>query len=95
MLEVYVDGRPLPFASVPTYLGVKMIEYCVPVWCRISHTHMLDSELNCAMHIITGFLKNVWTIEGSGAKPQPLMILVQFCVKKRKLLGHVKSACYV
>ena len=24
MLEVYVEGRPLPFASVLTYLEVKM-----------------------------------------------------------------------
>ena len=110
-LEVYVEGRPLPFASVPTYLGVKMdrsltyhhhleslrmkvasrvalirklagttwgadaatlrisvlalvfstAEYCAPVWCRSSHTHLLDSELNRAMHIITGCLKNTPT----------------------------------
>ena len=33
-------------------------EYCAPVWCRSSHTHMLDSELNRAMHIIMGCLKN-------------------------------------
>ena len=106
MLEVYVEGRPLPFASVPTYLGVKMdrsltyhhhleslkikvasrvalirklagttwgadaatlrisvlafvfstAEYCAPVWCHSSHTHMLDSELNRAMHVITGYI---------------------------------------
>ena len=36
-------------------------EYCAPVWCRSSHTHMLDSELNRAMHIITGCLKNTPT----------------------------------
>ena len=90
MLDVYVEERPLPFAPVPTYLGVKMglsltyhhhleslkmkvasrvalvrklagttwgadaatlcisvlalvfstAEYCAPVWCRSSHTHM-------------------------------------------------------
>ena len=111
MLDVYVEGRPLPFAPVPTYLGVKMdrsltyhhhleslkmkvasrvalirklagttwgadaatlritvlalvfstAEYCAPVWCRSSHTHMLDSELNRAMQIITGCLKNTPT----------------------------------
>ena len=36
-------------------------EYCTPVWCRSSHTHTLDSELNLAMHIITGCLKNTPT----------------------------------
>ena len=36
-------------------------EYCAPVWCRSSHTHLLDSELNRAMHIITGCLKNTPT----------------------------------
>ena len=32
-------------------------EYCAPVWCRSFHTHLLDSELVRAMHIITGCLK--------------------------------------
>ena len=31
------------------------------MWCRSSHTHMLDSELNRAMQIITGCLKNTPT----------------------------------
>ena len=31
------------------------------MWCRSSHTHLLDSELNRAMHIITGCLKNTPT----------------------------------
>ena len=31
------------------------------MWCRSSHTHMLDSELNRVMHIITGCLKNTRT----------------------------------
>ena len=36
-------------------------EYCTPVWCRSSHTHMLDFELNRDMHIITGCLENTPT----------------------------------
>ena len=36
-------------------------EYCASVWCRSSHTHLLDFELNHAMHIITGCLKNTPT----------------------------------
>ena len=112
MLEVYVEGRPLPFCPYSnlsrgemdrslTYrhhleslkmkvasrvalirklagttwgadaatlrisilaLVFSTAEYCTPVWCRSSHTHMLDSELNRAMlHIITGCLKNTPT----------------------------------
>ena len=36
-------------------------EYRTPMWCRSSYTQMLDSELNHAMHIITGCLKNTPT----------------------------------
>ena len=42
-------------------LVFSTVEYCAPVWCRSSHTHMLDSELNRAMQIITGCLKNTPT----------------------------------
>ena len=31
-------------------------EYCVPVWCRIAHTRLIDSVLNDALHIVTGCL---------------------------------------
>ena len=36
MLEVYVEGRPSPFASVPTNLGVKMD-------CSLTYHHHLES----------------------------------------------------
>ena len=31
-------------------------EYCAPVWCRIPHTHLIDSILNDALCIVTGCL---------------------------------------
>ena len=36
MLDVYVEGRPLPFAPVPTYLGVKMDRF-------LTYHHHLES----------------------------------------------------
>ena len=32
-------------------------EYCAPVWCRSTHTRLIDSVLNDALRIITGFLR--------------------------------------
>ena len=29
-------------------------EYCMPVWCRSAHTHLIDSVLNDILHIVTG-----------------------------------------
>ena len=29
-------------------------EYCAPVWCRSAHTHLIDSVLNDALHIVIG-----------------------------------------
>ena len=31
-------------------------EYCAPVWCRSTHTHLIDSILNDALRIVTGCL---------------------------------------
>ena len=31
-------------------------EYCAPVWCRSAHTHVIDSVLNNALCIVTGYL---------------------------------------
>ena len=31
-------------------------EYCVSVWCRSAHTHLIDSVLNDALHMVTGCL---------------------------------------
>ena len=32
-------------------------EYCAPVWCRSAHTRLIDSVLNDALHIVTGYLR--------------------------------------
>ena len=32
-------------------------EYCVPVWCRSTHTRLIDSVLNDTLHIVTGCLR--------------------------------------
>ena len=29
-------------------------EYCAPVWCHSTHTRLIDSVLNDALHIVTG-----------------------------------------
>ena len=31
-------------------------EYCAPVWCRSAHTRLIDSVLNDALRIVTGWL---------------------------------------
>ena len=31
-------------------------EYCAPVYCRSAYTHLIDSVLNNALHIVTGCL---------------------------------------
>ena len=31
-------------------------EYCTPVWCCTTHTHLIDSILNTALRIVTGCL---------------------------------------
>jgi len=31
-------------------------EYCVPVWCRSAHTHLIDPTINDALRIVTGCL---------------------------------------
>ena len=32
-------------------------EYCAPVWCGSAHTLLIDSVLNDALRIVTGFLR--------------------------------------
>ena len=32
-------------------------EYCAPIWCRSAHTRLIDSVLNDALHIVTGWLR--------------------------------------
>ena len=39
------------------YLVYSTAKYCAPVWCRSTHTRLIDSILNDALHIVTGFLR--------------------------------------
>ena len=32
-------------------------EYCAPIWCRSAHTRLIDSVLNDALRIVTGYLR--------------------------------------
>ena len=32
-------------------------EYCTPVWCRSTHTHLIDIILDDALRIVTGCLR--------------------------------------
>ena len=50
-------------ASTPTLrtstlaLVYAPAEYCAPVWCRSSHTHLVDVGLNASLRTITGCLR--------------------------------------
>ena len=38
------------------FLVYSTAEYCTPVWCCSTHTHLLDSVLNDTLCIVTGCL---------------------------------------
>ena len=50
-------------ASTPTLITSTLAlvyapaEYCAPVWCRSSHTHLVDVGLNASLRTITGCLR--------------------------------------
>jgi len=37
-------------------LCYSVVEYCSPVWCRSSHTKLVDTQLHNTMRLITGTL---------------------------------------
>ena len=39
------------------FLVYSTAEYCTPVWCRSTHTRLIDSILNDTLGIITGYLR--------------------------------------
>ena len=41
----------------PPSLVYSTAEYCAPVWCRSTHTRLIDSILNDALRIVTGCLR--------------------------------------
>ena len=49
------DAKPLRIAAL--YLMYSTAAYCAPVWCRSTHTRLIDSILNDAMCIVTGCLR--------------------------------------
>ena len=38
-------------------LAYSTAKYCTPVWCRSAHTRLIDSVLNDALRIVTGYLR--------------------------------------
>ena len=44
-----VGAKTLRIATLS--LVYSTAEYCVPVWCRSAHTHLINSVLNDTLHI--------------------------------------------
>ena len=44
------------------FLIYSTAEYCAPVWCRSAHTQLIDSVLNDALRIVTGYLRPVFPL---------------------------------
>ena len=53
-LEWVAGAKTLCIATLS--LVYSTAEYCVPVWCRSAHTHLIDSVLNDTLCIVTGCL---------------------------------------
>ena len=49
------DAKTLCIATLS--LVHSIAEYCAPVWCCNAHTHLINSVLNDALHIVTGCLR--------------------------------------
>ena len=43
--------------TVTLSLVYSTAEYCALVWCRSAHTRLIDSVLNDALRIVTGYLR--------------------------------------
>ena len=50
-----VGAKTLRIATLS--LVYSTAEYCTPVWCRSAHTRLIDSVLNDALRIVTGYLR--------------------------------------
>ena len=44
-------------ANRPLALVNSTAEYCAPVWCRRTHTRLIDRTINNALRIVTGYLR--------------------------------------
>ena len=49
------DAKTLRTAALALVYSTS--EYCAPAWCRSTHTRLIDSVLNEALHIVTGCLR--------------------------------------
>ena len=47
-------AKTLRIATLPLLYSTS--EYCAPVWCRSTHTRLIDNVLNDALRIVTGCL---------------------------------------
>ena len=53
------DAKTLCTAALS--LVYSTVEYCALVWCNNTHTHLIDSVLNDALCIVTGYLHSTPT----------------------------------
>ena len=53
--EWCADAKTLRIPALS--LVYSTAEYCVPVWCRSTHTCLIDSIINNALRIVTGCLR--------------------------------------
>ena len=53
-LRMGAGAKTLRIATIS--LVHSTAEYCVPVWCRSTHTRLINSVLNNALRIVTGCL---------------------------------------
>ena len=49
-------GTAKTLCTATLSLVYSTAEYCAPVWCGSANTHLIDSVLNDALHIVTGCL---------------------------------------
>jgi len=51
----------------------SVAEYCVPVWCRSKHTHLVDKHIHDALRLVTGCLRpEALLTGGQGGANAPL-----------------------
>ena len=87
------DAKTLRISALS--LVYPTAEYCAPVWCRSTHTRLIDSILNDVLRIVTGCLRHTSTEDLSvfaGTQPAELRRLgAILSLANRSIhdLGHV------
>ena len=54
---IRIGCRCQDIAHLCSFLGLLHAEYCALVWCRSTHTRLINSFLNNALCIVTGCLR--------------------------------------